>query len=418
MRLLDRIYKSAKGSLGYIGAQPRGVDAKEAFVRFAGVVWVEACGLVDGEGGRESTSTNATTVAMETSDRKKSESFGQELWNSQWYLRSWVTQEVVLPDVMIYLFGDEDSAITFPVDLMAGLVHHQVQVPVWLIYRRRDEAWQRSKNTVDRLEHAASTRQVTNMPSWVPDWSFQPRLPLDSRLYRAAGSTKCTARLFPCGQKIITKVLLFGQITLPGAQVSYPDYEIINNTFNASNHPHSVTLVLDAITTRFYKLAHQQWGRNPGRNPDDPLDQIISRTLTADRRYGDRRATDADVSSYHAFKATYPRDFSGKYHSGAEAAPFCSFLAMTMHCQRGRSICLTQAGYLAVCPGDVRKGDWLAILPGGNLPFVLRRKGEVEFEVVGHAYVHGAMDGEVLIRLGLVMDKGQDELFESVVELV
>ncbi len=91
---------------------------------------------------------------------------------------------------------------------------------------------------------------------------------------------------------------------------------------------------------------------------------------------------------------------------------------MTVHCQRGRSICLTQAGCLAVCPADVRKEDWLAILPDGNLPFMLRRKGEVEFEVVGHAYVHEAMDGEVLVRLGMVMGKGEEELFERVVELV
>ncbi len=296
--LLDKIYKSAKGSLGYVGAPSRGLDAKEAFVKFAGVAGVEVHRLFEGEGrGGESISTNATTVAKKKSDEKKSESFGQELWNSQWYLRSWVTQEVVLPDMMICLFGNETSAITLPVDLLASLVY-QVQVPgvaniptkgrgmaafkehsgqatqvhSWAKLRRsirekdseginlikalellhpadasdkRDKVYSilslvpekdrqgirvdyAENNTVENtytdlarhvistgsdcmrmLEHAASTRQVTNMPSWVPDWSFQPRFPLDSRLYRAAGSTKCTARLFPCGQKIITKVLLF-----------------------------------------------------------------------------------------------------------------------------------------------------------------------------------------------------------------
>ena len=48
------------------------------------------------------------------------------------------------------------------------------------------------------------------------------------------------------------------------------------------------------------------------------------------------------------------------------------------------------------------------VLPGGNLPFVLRNKEINEFAVVGHAYGHGAVDGEILLRVntfGLIVDE-------------
>jgi hypothetical protein len=45
------------------------------------------------------------------------------------------------------------------------------------------------------LEHAGTKRRITNMPTWVPDWSYRSRFPLDSRHYRAAGTTTPSASL-------------------------------------------------------------------------------------------------------------------------------------------------------------------------------------------------------------------------------
>lgn len=56
-------------------------------------------------------------------------------------------------------------------------------------------------NCMRMLEHAGTKRQLSNMPTWVPDWSYQPRYPLDSRHYRCAGNTTVDVRLSRDGRK-------------------------------------------------------------------------------------------------------------------------------------------------------------------------------------------------------------------------
>ena len=96
---------------------------------------------------------------------------------------------------------------------------------------------------------------------------------------------------------------------------------------------------------------------------------------------------------------------------------YLPFQVMTIHCQRGRRICLTRAGQIGLVPDDAKVGDWISIMPGGNLPFVLRNREGHKFEVVGHAYVHGAMDGEILIRFGM-LGLTTDEIFSKWIALV
>jgi hypothetical protein len=484
--MMADIYRNSRGTLGYIGAPSAGVKASdtfEAFAHFAGAIIHAADNGLGREGAFKDT-------------------IGEELWNSQWYLRSWVTQEVVRPEVMICLFGDEASATTFSIDLLGYLIH-QVQIPgrprmpqggirsaqkhiqqavqvhSWCQLRtsvhqdpsginlikilsrlrsaeatdKRDKIYSvlsilkeddrkairvdyAETNTVEQtytdlarhcistpdymrmLEHAGTKRQITGMPTWVPDWSFEPRFPLDSRHYRAAGDTTCNASLSPCGQKIITKALFFDKIMSLGFEVAYPEYKLMNETF-AGEHPHGVTIVLEATCQRFCQVVKQRYNRNPGRNSDDPLDQIISRTLTADRGFGDRRATPADVQFYRAFMNRYPPGSLASIQTGDNAVEdsFRPFQVMTDHCQRGRKICLTQGGLLALVPSDSQAGDLIMLLSGGNLPFVLRNNKEHGFGVIGHAYLHGFMDGEVLIRLG-ALGLTPDQMFSKTIALV
>lgn len=62
---------------------------------------------------------------------------------------------------------------------------------------------------------------------------------------------------------------------------------------------------------------------------------------------------------------------------------------------------VSQQGYIGVGPEDTRVGDVVYVLFGGSVPFLLRDLPEVEgirgsHTFVGHAYVHGIMDGEAL----------------------
>ena len=56
-----------------------------------------------------------------------------------------------------------------------------------------------------------------------------------------------------------------------------------------------------------------------------------------------------------------------------------------------------------LCLGPVvaREGDEMWFLQGARVPFVLRPLGNGNHELVGEAYVHGFMQGEIFTKGGL-----------------
>lgn len=56
---------------------------------------------------------------------------------------------------------------------------------------------------------------------------------------------------------------------------------------------------------------------------------------------------------------------------------------------------VTKKGYLGLAPWNAREGDVVAILLGGCTPFLLRRIRGSRYSLVGEAYVHGIMAGEL-----------------------
>lgn len=64
---------------------------------------------------------------------------------------------------------------------------------------------------------------------------------------------------------------------------------------------------------------------------------------------------------------------------------------------------VTQTGLIGLGSLDTEARDYVFVLDGGRMPFVLRGEGTLSgdpsfsggsFSYVGHAYVHGIMDGE------------------------
>ncbi|KAF2826022.1 HET-domain-containing protein [Ophiobolus disseminans] len=71
-----------------------------------------------------------------------------------------------------------------------------------------------------------------------------------------------------------------------------------------------------------------------------------------------------------------------------------------------RRVARTGKGYLALVPDSAEVGDAMWLLKGGSVPFVLRQASAQNdektlrtWEVVGEAYVHGAMNGEIWEQL-------------------
>lgn len=60
-----------------------------------------------------------------------------------------------------------------------------------------------------------------------------------------------------------------------------------------------------------------------------------------------------------------------------------------------RSLLVTYRGYMGLAPWNAQIGDKVAILYGGETPFILRNvKGTEDFSLIGEAFVYGLMDGE------------------------
>jgi hypothetical protein len=74
--------------------------------------------------------------------------------------------------------------------------------------------------------------------------------------------------------------------------------------------------------------------------------------------------------------------------------PFPGQLLQTL---QGRKFCRTSNGYVGLVPAYTRPGDQVAVVAGSEVPFIVRHSLEREgaFILLGEAYIHGIMQGEV-----------------------
>ncbi|TGO29111.1 hypothetical protein BPAE_0019g00270 [Botrytis paeoniae] len=67
-----------------------------------------------------------------------------------------------------------------------------------------------------------------------------------------------------------------------------------------------------------------------------------------------------------------------------------------MSYQQNRRPFISEKGYVGLVPGHSLPGDVIVIIFGMIQPFVIRSIGEDRWELIGEAYVHGIMDGEIM----------------------
>lgn len=83
-----------------------------------------------------------------------------------------------------------------------------------------------------------------------------------------------------------------------------------------------------------------------------------------------------------------------------EARGFCSYETDNLPTCMEKSFFVTEDGMSGLCPWMAKEGDFIALLDGGKVPYLLRQvtgpnlgKGE-EFQLIGECYVEGVMHGE------------------------
>lgn len=115
------------------------------------------------------------------------------------------------------------------------------------------------------LAHAGKSRNYAQLPTWVPDWSSEPRYPLDYRHYRGCGDTSPSVRLSDDGQKLHLKALTFGKIKVMSPKITYQTDILEDGPFESIvADTHLVLLALEEAMFQFWRFCQVEFGRFPG----------------------------------------------------------------------------------------------------------------------------------------------------------
>jgi hypothetical protein len=136
----------------------------------------------------------------------------------------------------------------------------------------------------------------------------------------------------------------------------------------------------------------------------EPLHREYSMTLVANS-YGPLTHSDENSTQHLADFSAYLREHYKLVTPDMLLDPSLCVVARTGETSRfsdvgtlmcsERSLFTTSKGYIGLGPGAVREGDQVCVLYGGIVPFVLRAR-DPWYHLIGEAYVHGLMRGEVI----------------------
>jgi hypothetical protein len=110
----------------------------------------------------------------------------------------------------------------------------------------------------DLLLHAGTSQQIQDLPTWVPDWSFEPRRPLHGSIYTCASKEQLQMKVID-RTKLLIKASLIDKLCNLAHQGSYAD--TLSSSDNNGNIPakdlalyHAARLLCQSLRakSRFY----------------------------------------------------------------------------------------------------------------------------------------------------------------------
>ncbi|KAK4463259.1 het-domain protein [Cladorrhinum samala] len=266
-------------------------------------------------------------------------------------------------------------------------------------------------------EAARSENALTDCPSWVPDWTEMPirtnlGLTLSAtakwycdasgerrRAVKADGKSGRPERMSirPSGKTLHMKAAVLQQIAALGSPPA-PNSEgsAALNTIHLANVIEDLARYKDELGSSAYPPTGQ------------PIDTALGILLEADQP----RQTDG-VTNWNEEPGTrsflYGVDFEVLLERAILGKPYRAFAAQIyLGCRSsihnmikatvGRRFAVSDSdrSFAALVPTRTQIGDWICILERAMVPFILRKNPEDgTFTLVGDAYVHGMMLGEM-----------------------
>jgi hypothetical protein len=294
------------------------------------------------------------------------------------------------------------------------------------------------------LLNAGISQTVAGLPTWVPDWSYEPRHMITSEDFTCSGPDLVAYILFSPTDS--------SKLTIRGAIVAKacPRWTPKKNRDLPDLPTAGVVGTFTAVLMVVYHLisaGREALGTHGGLYPNgDDFSTAVWQTLICGSGWGERKA---DKTHYEAFMECYREALDDLRASDGRAIPmsagarvvrndaerltylqevqlnsresiilnverpalsaetnrlvrleekFYPFSNTMMHFQAGRRTCTTQNRYFGTVPDEAEEEDLIVIFFGIRVPFVLRPVGDGTFKLIGHCYVHGIMGGELMVK--------------------
>ncbi|KAK4494427.1 hypothetical protein PRZ48_014725 [Zasmidium cellare] len=134
-------------------------------------------------------------------------------------------------------------------------------------------------------------------------------------------------------------------------------------------------------------------------------------TLCAEESSSRALATPEDLQGYIDLKSYFTNPDApplGLKDSPSTLMPAARYSEASWRACYRRKFFITAAGRIGIGPQTMEKGDVIVVLYGGEWPFVLRDRGDAEWEMTGLAYVYGIMGGEAVQEAG---ERGEGDIW-------
>ena len=239
------------------------------------------------------------------------------------------------------------------------------------------------------------------LPSWVPDWSLPSRsLPLQQRGFDrsarpfvsclqpnfSAGGSKLTTHKASRGDANKSMVLLLSGRFLGKIEEVGMIWEVggigrwLRDLKTFSNLVYSDRDKFEERRSATYRTAVADQEVRRGIIKPRLSQMVIDKVQQSMARKNMEQLVVQDLV----------RDGLGEY---------CEQLQAVAHARRPL---LISGGYFGIGSCDVKHGDYVYIIHGAGTPYILRPSPETkELRLIGEAYIHGIMDGEVMNEVEL-----------------
>ena len=232
----------------------------------------------------------------------------------------------------------------------------------------------RQTKSLNLLEYTSSITSHFGHPSWVPYWSDPPVIVV----WTGASTTasKISDAIFEISSDD-QELRLQGLQVDRDKQFSLPDREV----FRLGTQKYNIKSDRDSCNVGFFLKSYPT---------GEPVKETLWRTLCWNM---DRQGHHLSSATGDSFDEWYHIPTSTKTVKENREQMHIKQNDFESHIKITSPLCTTEKGYLAAVPDTTEIGDCIAVLAGGDFPFILRPTGD-HYCLVGPCYVHGIMSGE------------------------